>query len=248
MRIILTTAFTSLTLWAEPAWCGGTSDGCCTLTGRACITWCGDTEDDCNNCDSNDVFWISDGPPRYPESCLAHWQECVYGGHPECCPGLECPVPVHGYSQCLPEARTEPTDTPTIALTDAHPTDYPTTDDRHPPTDYPTSTPIDDRHPTYYPTTPLTDARTEGCCSLDAAMCIDYCGTSQYDCETCPSSQVIWLPHGAPHPESCSARWLGCNYAHHAHESDCCDELNCCAPLSCECSFGYCQCLVGDEH
>lgn len=63
----------------------------------------------------------------------------------------------------------------------------------------------------------------QACCTLDFANCINWCGTTQQQCETCTVLGLGWLPVGAPAPGSCTSRWGYCG----ASGTGCCPGLQC---------------------
>ena len=65
-----------------------------------------------------------------------------------------------------------------------------------------------------------------GCCTLDYKQCINWCGTSQSDCENCSNPDVGWLPNGAPN-DNCGNRWTGCAENNDTGHSGCCPGLVC---------------------
>lgn len=63
-----------------------------------------------------------------------------------------------------------------------------------------------------------------GCCTQDFANCVTYCGTTQYDCQSCADTNAVWLPNGVPPASStCTSRWNACTN----NINGCCPGLVC---------------------
>jgi len=68
---------------------------------------------------------------------------------------------------------------------------------------------------------PSPTSSASGCCSLDHKFCIEYCGTTEQECEAC-NAETYWISDEGAYP-LCVARWGDCTQNNYG----CCEGLTC---------------------
>lgn len=78
------------------------------------------------------------------------------------------------------------------------------------------------------PSAPTPTSTGNFCCSQDFKVCVTWCGSSQYECESC-DQDVFWIQQPG---SNCKARWGECTGS----------PDSCCTGLTCVGDGGYSQC------
>lgn len=120
-----------------------------------------------------------------------------------------------------------PTTLPTPLATTGSPESHSTASPSNSPTVLPSSKPSNSpQAQVSFSPTNIPQQNSNGCCSLDYKICIDWCGSDYDSCMNCSNPDVAWLPNGAPNSQ-CGERWTGCDDNNDTGHNGCCSGLSC---------------------